>query len=101
MQALLCALALNLHHGELRCLAYTSQLLGVITARSEVGLWIEPCVHASKVLSCVEAAAQLTIGLRCAVLRRVLAARDRDAVQPLYWGVTADERFMVILPSAA
>ena len=32
-----------------------------------------------------------------AVLRRVLAARDRDAVQKLYWGVTADERFMVRL----
>lgn len=34
---------------------------------------------------------------RCwgAGLRRVLAARDREAVQPLYWGVTPDERFMV------
>ena len=30
-----------------------------------------------------------------AELRRVLAARDREAIQPLYWGVTSDERFMV------
>jgi len=33
--------------------------------------------------------------VRCAALRRVLAARDRDAVQPLFWGVTSDDRFMV------
>lgn len=28
-------------------------------------------------------------------LQRVLAARDREAVQPLYWGITPDERFMI------